>query len=128
MTCPRCGTTVRLNPRDRQGIVVETCPRCRGVWLDRDQLDRLLARAAAEVHDLESRVPRFAAAGRLRFEEEERDDDHQRRRWFHALGEPQGRRIPDAARRRGAQPDDRAALAAERGPAAVLEPIDEVAG
>ena len=31
---------------DRQGIEVDYCPKCRGVWLDRGELDKLIDRAA----------------------------------------------------------------------------------
>ena len=34
---------------DRQGIEIDYCPSCRGVWLDRGELDKLLDRAAAAV-------------------------------------------------------------------------------
>ncbi len=30
--CPRCGTTLAMT--DRQGIEIDYCPQCRGVWLD----------------------------------------------------------------------------------------------
>lgn len=42
MNCPICG--IELRPADRQGIEVDVCPHCRGVWLGRDELDRILAR------------------------------------------------------------------------------------
>jgi Zn-finger nucleic acid-binding protein len=32
---------------DRQGVEIDDCPDCRGVWLDRGELDKLLERAAA---------------------------------------------------------------------------------
>jgi hypothetical protein len=34
---------------DRQGIEIDYCPNCRGVWLDRGELDKLIERAAAVV-------------------------------------------------------------------------------
>jgi len=33
---------------DRQGVEIDYCPACRGVWLDRGELDRLLERSAAQ--------------------------------------------------------------------------------
>ena len=44
MLCPVCKTTA-LAMMDRQGIEVDYCPDCRGIWLDRGELDRLIARA-----------------------------------------------------------------------------------
>lgn len=31
---------------DRQGVEIDYCPACRGIWLDRGELDKLLDRAA----------------------------------------------------------------------------------
>src|SRR4051794_10158784 len=33
---------------ERQGIEIDYCPKCRGVWLDRGELDKIIERAAAE--------------------------------------------------------------------------------
>jgi len=44
MKCPIC--VVDLLVADRQGIEVDYCPTCRGVWLDRRELDKLISRAA----------------------------------------------------------------------------------
>ncbi|WP_189453340.1 zf-TFIIB domain-containing protein [Cognatilysobacter bugurensis] len=44
MLCPVC-KTVNLAMMDRQGIEVDYCPNCRGIWLDRGELDRLIERA-----------------------------------------------------------------------------------
>lgn len=41
MQCPRCG--VALSERTRAGVVVDACSRCRGVWLDRGELEMLVA-------------------------------------------------------------------------------------
>jgi hypothetical protein len=42
MNCPVC--TVTLRPADRDGIEVDYCPQCHGVWIGREQLDQILAR------------------------------------------------------------------------------------
>ena len=46
MKCPTC-TTVDLVMSERQGIEIDYCPTCRGVWLDRGELDKIIERAAA---------------------------------------------------------------------------------
>ena len=46
-TCPVDGAT--LVPVERQGIEIDHCPSCRGVWLDRGELDKLIERSAAPV-------------------------------------------------------------------------------
>lgn len=45
MDCPVC-KNVNLVMADRQGIEIDYCPNCRGVWLDRGELDKLIDRAA----------------------------------------------------------------------------------
>lgn len=46
MNCPVC-TNVTLMMSERQGIEIDYCPNCRGVWLDRGELDKLIEKAAA---------------------------------------------------------------------------------
>jgi Zn-finger nucleic acid-binding protein len=41
--CPRCGVTLTMS--ERQGIEIDYCPQCRGVWLDRGELDKIIERA-----------------------------------------------------------------------------------
>jgi Zn-finger nucleic acid-binding protein len=45
MACPIDGTA--LVPNERQGIEIDYCPTCRGVWLDRGELDKIIERSAA---------------------------------------------------------------------------------
>lgn len=40
MICPSCGAS--LVRSHRQGVEIDTCPDCRGVWLDRGELDKIL--------------------------------------------------------------------------------------
>jgi Zn-finger nucleic acid-binding protein len=47
MLCPVC-KTVNLAMTDRQGIEIDYCPDCRGIWLDRGELDRLIERAVGD--------------------------------------------------------------------------------
>ena len=43
MKCPVCADT-NLVMSERQGIEIDYCPQCRGVWLDRGELDKLIER------------------------------------------------------------------------------------
>ncbi|MBV9881833.1 MAG: zf-TFIIB domain-containing protein [Sphingomonadaceae bacterium] len=43
MCCPTCDT--RLVMSERQGIEIDYCPACRGVWLDRGELDKIVERS-----------------------------------------------------------------------------------
>ena len=44
MQCPVC--RVPLSMSDRQGVEIDYCPQCRGVWLDRGELDKIIERSA----------------------------------------------------------------------------------
>ncbi len=46
MNCPNC-ESVRLVMSERQGIEIDYCPQCRGVWLDRGELDKIIDRSVA---------------------------------------------------------------------------------
>ena len=48
MKCPLDGAELRM--MERQGVEIDYCPQCRGVWLDRGELDKLIKRAAASEH------------------------------------------------------------------------------
>ena len=43
MKCPMCD--VELHIAERHGIEIDYCPKCRGVWLDRGELDKIIERA-----------------------------------------------------------------------------------
>ncbi len=44
MQCPNDGTTLVMT--ERSGIEIDYCPQCRGVWLDRGELDKIIERSA----------------------------------------------------------------------------------
>lgn len=60
MKCPTCPDTA-LVMTDRQGVEIDYCPQCRGVWLDRGELDKLIERDARAAP-----APERAGAGRSR--------------------------------------------------------------
>lgn len=43
MLCPVCNVSLVMS--DRQGIEIDYCPQCRGVWLDRGELDKIIERS-----------------------------------------------------------------------------------
>ncbi|MEO0041869.1 MAG: hypothetical protein RL329_1317 [Bacteroidota bacterium] len=47
MYCPVCKDT-HLVMADRQGVEIDYCPKCRGVWLDRGELDKIIERSLSE--------------------------------------------------------------------------------
>lgn len=44
MQCPQCA--IPLNMAERCGIEIDYCPQCRGVWLDRGELDKIIERSS----------------------------------------------------------------------------------
>ena len=46
MKCPSCD--IDLLMAERQGVEIDYCSRCRGIWLDRGELDKILERSEAE--------------------------------------------------------------------------------
>jgi Zn-finger nucleic acid-binding protein len=81
MACPACPTQA-LRVTDRHGIEIDYCPQCRGVWLDRGELDKLIERATAA-------APRDYSR--------DDDDDEYRGRWD-TSGRPESR--PSGKRRK----------------------------
>ena len=77
MKCPVCD--VALSISSREGVEIDFCPQCRGVWLDRGELDKVIERAAASL------APATAAVGGDRGREDRYDDrpryDDDRRRY-----------------------------------------------
>jgi uncharacterized protein len=46
MKCPNCEETLLIT--ERRGVEIDYCPKCRGVWLDKGELDKLLDYADRE--------------------------------------------------------------------------------
>ena len=46
MNCPLDGSELAMS--ERHGIEIDYCPKCRGVWLDRGELDKIIERATPE--------------------------------------------------------------------------------
>lgn len=44
MNCPRCDHE-QLEERVRDGVTIDACGACRGIWLDRGELEKLIARS-----------------------------------------------------------------------------------
>ena len=77
MQCPIDGSELVMT--ERQGIEIDYCPKCRGVWLDRGELDKIIDRAAGEAPSPSAFQSRPAPyPDRSRWEDDD-DDDYQRR-------------------------------------------------
>ena len=90
MKCPTDATVLQI--AERQGIEIDYCPTCRGVWLDRGELDKLIERSAALEAPLQSR-------GRLDDDDDD-DDDHRRGRWDHDRDDDRDHRLRGPVRKK----------------------------
>ena len=75
MLCPTDGSTLLLS--ERQGIEIDYCPKCRGVWLDRGELDKLIERGDHDDDD-DDRRRDFDRRDDDRWRERDRDRDRDR--------------------------------------------------
>lgn len=60
MKCPVCDVDLLL--ADKQGIEIDYCPKCRGIWLDRGELDKIMDRSHSAYSQDYSEEPRRAPA------------------------------------------------------------------
>jgi Zn-finger nucleic acid-binding protein len=67
MQCPVCDVTLSISARE--GVEIDFCPQCRGVWLDRGELDKVIERASAAM------APVATGRGRDRDDDRDRYDD-----------------------------------------------------
>ena len=67
MHCPHCPAST-LVISERSGIEIDYCPQCRGVWLDRGELDKLIERS------LPAQPPAAGVRPSARSDRDDRDD------------------------------------------------------
>ena len=75
MNCPKCNITLLM--AERQGVEIDYCPQCRGIWLDRGELEKIIERSA-EVNPAMGQSPGFPPMGYNdnRYAKHHGDDDH----------------------------------------------------
>ena len=81
MKCPTC-TDTALVMSDRQGVEIDYCPQCRGVWLDRGELDKLIERSTTSAPAANAAVqsqPRFADSD---YEQGRRQQGSRKKSWL----------------------------------------------
>lgn len=91
MKCPHC-TDTTLVMAERQGVEIDYCPSCRGIWLDRGELDKLLEKAAGAPVARAAPTPASAARTSHHRDFEDSDfHDHKRypqsrkKSWLHEI-------------------------------------------
>jgi uncharacterized protein len=65
MKCPNCEETLVMT--ERQGVEIDYCPKCRGVWLDKGELDKIIEKANAGLQNQNRNDDR-------RFDDDDDDD------------------------------------------------------
>jgi Zn-finger nucleic acid-binding protein len=76
MKCPIC-TGIDLKIADRQGIEIDYCPECRGVWLDRGELDKIIERSSTQTATFTQPQPQYQQAGHTQQQyAKQHHDDH----------------------------------------------------
>jgi Zn-finger nucleic acid-binding protein len=75
MNCPVDGTELRIS--ERQGVEIDHCPKCRGVWLDRGELDKILDRMGGSSTRYEREGPDREERRSSRYDDpyDDRDED-----------------------------------------------------
>lgn len=88
MNCPSCND-VNLVMAERQGIEIDYCPNCRGVWLDRGELDKIIERtpSSLEAHEKPGSQDRPQQSGGYRRQSEFDDRYYRRKKKRGLLGE-----------------------------------------
>jgi Zn-finger nucleic acid-binding protein len=73
MKCPAC-TEPDLVMTDRQGVEIDYCPKCRGVWLDRGELDKIIERSASALAP--QAAPGYSGDQRGHSKHDDHHDEH----------------------------------------------------
>ena len=71
MKCPNCEETLVMT--ERQGVEIDYCPKCRGIWLDRGELDKIIERSGtAGAQDTSGRQEKEQ---KKKYREQDEDDE-----------------------------------------------------
>ncbi len=81
MKCPVDGTTLQMT--ERQGVEIDYCPKCRGVWLNRGELDKIIERSTPAVELKEPGGDHLRRDLREMREDPRRDDEDRDDRYRH---------------------------------------------
>jgi len=87
MKCPIC-VDAHLVMSERQGIEIDYCPKCRGVWLDRGELDKIIDRSTAGV-PVQATAPAAPVAPPSHPQQTQQHNQGYGRQQQHAQGYPQ---------------------------------------
>ena len=81
MKCPNCN--VNLVMTERSGVEIDYCPECRGIWLDRGELDKIIERSSQQETNktpYESNRPKYP-------DQDNKHDDYNKKKRDSFLGD-----------------------------------------
>ena len=77
MKCPNCNVNLMMS--DRQGVEIDYCPECRGVWLDRGELDKIIERSTQQGTPMDTYSKNSYKSPRYE-DQQHRDSDYHRKK------------------------------------------------
>ena len=72
MKCPSCNETLLMS--EKKGIEIDYCPNCRGIWLDRGELEKIIERSADHYSKKENYEADYKRYGYDKYQ----DDDYRK--------------------------------------------------
>ncbi|SMC79696.1 TFIIB-type zinc ribbon-containing protein [Pedobacter nyackensis] len=72
MKCPSCNETLLMS--EKSGVEIDYCPNCRGIWLDRGELEKIIAHSANHYSKKENYDSDYK-----RYDNKDHDDDYYKR-------------------------------------------------
>jgi Zn-finger nucleic acid-binding protein len=72
---------------ERQGIEIDYCPKCRGVWLDRGELDKIIEKSASQIPAMPPRAPEqhYGHPGKEKYHDSYEHKKHRKKSFFEEL-------------------------------------------
>lgn len=86
MLCPTCNVDLAIS--DKQGVEIDYCPKCRGIWLDRGELDKIIERSSVSDDKYrESPNRNYSDEHRHRRDDDYDRDDYKKKKKSSFLGD-----------------------------------------
>ncbi|GHA58909.1 TFIIB-type zinc ribbon-containing protein [Pontibacter akesuensis] len=83
MKCPNCNETLLMS--DKNGVEIDYCPNCRGIWLDRGELEKIMERSAdhySKKENYDSDSKRYGYGDRSHSHEQHKKHPHKKKESF----------------------------------------------
>jgi Zn-finger nucleic acid-binding protein len=71
MKCPKCNVTLLMS--EKQGIEIDYCPDCRGIWLDRGELEKIIEKSSSPGNSNIENIPPYRGENERHHDD---DDNH----------------------------------------------------